>query len=283
MFGVLLILASILLASYPFLSNYLMGLNQDSEIGTYEEELESLGAEALAEELEAARAYNDTLMGRTILSDPFDPDAGEESDEEYESLLDISDNGVIARVEIPAIGVDLPVFHGTGEEALKKGAGHLRRTSLPVGGTGTHAVITGHTGLSSAKLFTDLNLMEVGDIFFIHCLGQTLAYQVDCIRVVEPTETEDLRIDPEQDYVTLVTCTPYGINTHRLLVRGSRIPLEDVREMIADEAREKESTWMREYKRAALAGGIVFALLLALYHAAGRGRRHGAHRRRRKR
>lgn len=260
-----------------------MGLNQSSEIEAYEDDMESLDEDAIISELQAAQEYNKTLFGTTVLSDPFDPDAGEETDAEYESLLNLSGNSVMARIEIPVIGIDLPVYHGTSDEVLRKGAGHLRKTSLPVGGKGTHAVITGHTGLSSARLFTDLNLMAEGDIFLIHCLDQTLAYQVDSIKIVEPTETDDLRIDPEQDYVTLVTCTPYGINTHRLLVRGTRIPYEEALKLIPDENREDESTWMREYKKAALAGCIIFVIVLIIYKVVRRVRGNAGKKRRRTR
>lgn len=263
-FGIILILVSLLLVCYPFISNYLMGLNQSSEIVAYEQQTDSAGEDEISAELQAAQEYNKTLLGTVMLTDPFDPNSSDESDYEYQNLLNLSGNSVMASIEIPVINVNLPIYHGTSEETLKKGAGHLQKTSLPVGGVGTHSVITGHTGLSSARLFTDLNLLKKDDVFFIHCLGKTLAYQVDQIKVVEPENTDDLRIDPKQDYVTLVTCTPYGINTHRLLVRGKRIPYETAQQSIG-ESRENESTWMKEYKRAVFIGSMVFVAIIIIY------------------
>jgi len=134
-------------------------------------------------------------------------------------------------IEIPKIHVDLAIYHGTGDEALSSGAGHLRGTSLPVGGENTHAVISGHRGLPSAKLFTDLDQLENGDVFYIHVLNENLEYQVDQIKTVLPTDLDDLEIVPGGDYVTLMTCTPYGVNTHRLLIRGTRIPYDRVKDV----------------------------------------------------
>lgn len=243
-----------------------MGLNQDSVIESYQEDIQKLDDKEVAAARKEAEEYNKTLYGTAVLTDPFDPNASVETDYEYESLLNLSDNSVMATVEIPAINVNLPIYHGTSDEVLKKGAGHLQQTSLPIGGKGTHAVITGHTGLSSARLFTDLNLMKADDIFYIHCLNETLAYKVDSIKVVEPEETDNLKIDPEQDYVTLVTCTPYGINTHRLLVRGVRIPYDEKNPPVIAETRESESTWMREYKKALILGSIIFAVIITAFY-----------------
>lgn len=170
---------------------------------------------------------------------------------------------VMATIEIPCINMNLPIFHGTGEEALQNGAGHLSSSSLPVGGIGTHAVLTGHTGLSSKKLFSDVASLKEGDVFFIHILGDTLAYQVDEINTVLPENTEKLQIDPKQDYVTLVTCTPFGINTHRLLVRGTRIPYDEA--MGSDIGRSTDSTWNSEYLNAIILGALVMASILALF------------------
>ena len=176
-------------------------------------------------------------------------------------------------VVIPKIDVNLPIYHGTSEEVLQKGVGHLQNTSLPVGGESTHAVLSGHTGLSSAKLFTDLDKLEEGNIFYIKTLGETFAYEVDQIKIVEPHETSDLLIESDKDYVTLVTCTPYGINSHRLLVRGTRIPYtEEVEKEIKKEQKENVgSTWRDEYFKALAIGlgglailGIIFIIVVLI-------------------
>lgn len=272
----LLFLGSLFLVCYPFLSNYLMEQNQENEVTGYEQEVENASEDDLAAALAAAQAYNESLFGSVVLTDPFDPDWQPQEDQEYEQLLNPGGDSVMATIEIPAIHVNLPVYHGTADEVLQKGAGHMRNTSLPVGGIGTHAVITGHTGLSSAKLFTDLELLETGDVFLIHVLGDTLAYQVDQIKVVEPDQTDDLRIDPEQDYVTLVTCTPYGVNSHRLLVRGTRIPYEEAEDILAqDVSRDSESTWMEEYKKALVAGIVIFVLILTVFALTGKRKNRG--------
>ena len=245
-----------------------MGLNQSSEIEAYEQEMQSVDDKQFAAAWEEAEAYNKSLLGNAILTDPFDPNAEIVKDYEYESLLNFSSNGVMASLEIPVISLNLPIYHGTSDDVLRKGVGHLQNTSLSVGGEGTHCVLTGHTGLSSASLFTDINLLKVGDKFFIHCLNETLAYEIDQIKVVEPKQTNDLRIDPSQDYITLITCTPYGINSHRLLVRGKRVPyVEGEETLAAEQSRIGESTWMIEYKKALKVGGIVFAVILTVFIA----------------
>lgn len=261
---VLLVLASIALVSYPFISNYLMSLNQSASVVSYNQAIENTSDDDFDELRAQAQEYNKKLLGNVVLTDPFDPDANDVNDKEYEAQLYFGDGEAMATLEIPVIGLNLPIYHGTGEDALQKGAGHLQKTSLPVGGKGSHAVITGHTGLSTSRLFTDINLLEKGDIILIHSLNETLAYEVDQIKVVLPTETDDLRIDSEQDYVTLVTCTPYGVNTHRLLVRGTRVPYVE-EEMESIEAKVEESTWMKEYKRAIIIGACVFLLIIIVY------------------
>lgn len=162
-------------------------------------------------------------------------------------------------IDIPSIGVDLVIYHGTEEETLQKGVGHLQGSSLPTGGIGTHCILSAHTGLSDKKLFTDLDQLEEGDQFYIHILGEIHAYQVDQIKVVLPDETEDLQINAQEDYVTLVTCTPYGINTHRLLVRGVRVPyVEQTRENEAE--KHNAGSWQTDYLMAAAAGLILLVV-----------------------
>ncbi len=263
-FGSIVLAAGLLLVFYPFISNYLMGLNHDSELIEQQSAVEKMNKNEIDKAFEDAYSYNKSLLGNIQLTDPFDPGYRAETDLEYEALLDVNGDSVIGSIEIPSISVNLPIYHGTDSEILLKGIGHLQRTSLPVGGKGTHSVLTGHSGLSSAALFTDIDKLKSGDVFYIHVLGKTLAYQVDRISVVKPDETNSLRIDTEKDYVTLVTCTPYGINTHRLLVRGERIPYEEA-EKIVSETEKVESTWMLEYKRALLAGGAVLVIIVSAF------------------
>lgn len=223
-FGVLLFLISVFLVSYPFISNYLMGLNQSSEIEAYEQDMQKVDDGQIADALKEAEEYNKNLLGTAVLTDPFDPGIEPVTNYEYERLLNLTGNSVMASIEIPIVNINLPIYHGTSDEVLQKGVGHLQNTSLPVGGKGTHAVLTGHSGLSSQNMFSDITELAIGDRFYIHVLGETLAYEVCEINTVLPEETDKLSIDPEEDFVTLVTCTPFGVNSHRLLVRGTRVP-----------------------------------------------------------
>ena len=170
--------------------------------------------------LEEAQEYNQSLVNTTKLYDPFST-TGKPS-KEYMNLLNVSKDGMMAYLQIPKIDVKLPIYHSTNNGVLQKGVGHMEGSSLPIGGTSTHAVLSGHRGLPNSKLFTDLDKMKVGDIFYISVLGDTLAYEVDQIKTVLPSQTDDIEIVDGEDYVTLVTCTPYSVNTHRLLVRGKR-------------------------------------------------------------
>lgn len=259
--GTILVLTSLALVSYPFVSSYLNSLNSDSEVMQYLNSADRLTDTEQAQMLKTAREYNKSLVGSSTIGDPFAKT--ESKSDEYNSLLSIDGSSAMATIEIPCINVNLPIFHGTGEEALQNGVGHLSSSSLPVGGTGTHAVLTGHTGVSSKKLFSDVASLKVDDVFYIHVLGETLAYKVDEINTVLPEDTEKLQIDPNQDYVTLVTCTPFGINTHRLLVRGTRIPYEDGMEKNSDA--DNDSTWNTEYINALILGFLVMIAILAVF------------------
>lgn len=181
----------------------------------------------------------------------------------YNNILNLDHSGVMGYLEIPCISVNLPIYHGTDAEILERGVGHLAASSIPVGGKSTHSVLTGHTGLSSAKLFTDLTEMKKEDLFFIHVLDRTLAYKVDQISVVRPEDTRKLQIVKGKDYVTLVTCTPYGVNDHRLLVRGVRTKYVK-KQRSSIRPRNQDSQWMGTYKRAIAIGlAIVMALVLS--------------------
>lgn len=254
------------LAAYPFISNYLYENRQEKVTAGQEQIIQGMSEEELEAQRQRARDYNSRLLeAGAVLTDPFQvEETGEAlSAQEYESLLNLYGDGMMCALEIPAIDVKLNVYHGTGGDVLEKGVGHLAESSLPVGGAGSHAVLSAHTGLPGKKLFSDLEWMERGDVFYLHVLGETLAYQVDQIKVISPEDTSDLRINREEDYVTLVTCTPYGINSHRLLVRGIRIPYEEA--VAKPQSEAVRSQWMRQYLYTVLVGLLVLILALAVY------------------
>ena len=212
-------IAGLSLLLYPTVANYWNSLHQTRAIASYADVVNQLDTEQYDEIWNAAKQYNADLLGRSnhfTLTD--------EQRAEYESLLDVNQTGIMGYIEIPTIGVSLPIYHGTSDEVLQIAVGHLDWSALPVGGEGTHCVLSGHRGLPSAKLFTNLDKLVEKDLFIIRVLDETLTYEVDQIRIVEPEVVSDLNIEEGEDYCTLVTCTPYGINTHRLLVRGHRIP-----------------------------------------------------------
>jgi len=210
------------LVLYPIVSNMLAQREHLATINKYDELAAEMEEQQKEEELQKARAYNDALTGSGI-DDPFTPESGIVLSDNYTSVLDFND-GTIGYIEIPAIDVYYPIYHGTSARVLSMGVGHMENTAFPIGGEGNHTVLTGHTGLSSARLFTDLDKLEPEDIFYITVLDTTIAYEVDQILVVTPDDTGELMPVAGEDHVTLVTCTPYGINSHRLLVRGTRIP-----------------------------------------------------------
>ena len=202
------------------------------------------------------------------LQDPFLTPTVVDEDGSRRSLLDVTGTGVIATLDIPTLSLTLPVYYGTEAETLEKGVGVLEISSLPVGGKGTHTVLCGHSGLSTAKLFSDLELLKEGDRFSINVMGDTLTYMVDQITTVLPEDLSQLEIDPEQDYCTLLTCTPFGINTHRLLVRGTRIETSEIQQETEMDAPEPtvQSVWVREYVKAIVIGvSAVLAVVVAVY------------------
>ena len=218
LFLVLILLAGLSLLLYPSASDYWNSIHQTRAIATYAEDVANLNQNQYDEIWAAAESYNAALTDRNnafLLSDA--------QKAEYERLLDVSGLGVMGYIEIPSIDCSLPIYHGTEESVLQIAVGHLEWSSLPVGGESTHCVLSGHRGLPSAKLFTRLDKLQTGDIFMLRVLEEVLTYEVDQILIVEPQDTDALRIEEGKDYCTLVTCTPYGINTHRLLVRGHRI------------------------------------------------------------
>ena len=260
-FIILLFLVGGAVFLYPTVSDYFYQKNSTRAITESKEKTSSISPERIAEEKEAVRRYNKSLFeNAVVLTDPFDPDAYPITDGEYTELLAFDD--VMANIEIPAINVNLPIYHGTKEETLLKGVGHLENTSLPIGGKSTHAVLSAHCGLPSARLFTDLNQLREGNIFRIHVLDETLTYQVYKIETVDPDNRTSLFIKEGEDLVTLVTCTPYRKNTHRLLVHGRRI-IEKNGTAIDEPEIKKKMTWEDYTKLIALGITIIFVFMLS--------------------
>lgn len=212
-----ILLAGISVMLYPTVSDWWNSRHATRAIANYMEAVTGMDPELKAEMLQAAVQYNASLSPGVHFK------LTEEEYGKYESLLDLTGNGIMGYIQIPSINVNLPVYHGTEESVLQVAIGHIAGSSLPVGGEGSHCVVSGHRGLPSARLFTDLDDLGVGDIFMLNVLEETLTYEIDQIRIVLPEEVDDLAIVSGEDYCTLVTCTPYGINTHRMLVRGHRI------------------------------------------------------------
>ena len=215
---ILVFLVGLSLLLYPSVSDYWNSFHQSRAIATYAEQVANIDNDRYTQLWEDARAYNQTLVGK---QNRFQ--ISEEERETYESLLNVGGNGIIGYIEIAKIGCSLPIYHGTDEGVLQIAVGHIEGTSLPTGGESNHCVVSGHRGLPSARLFTDLDKLIPGDTFVLRVLDETLTYEVDQILIVEPYELDALQIEEGKDYCTLVTCTPYGINTHRLLVRGHRV------------------------------------------------------------
>ena len=257
--GVIFMLA-LLLTLYPVISNIYNQRHQSMIHTAYEEVIQQADTQDLERIWALARAYNEAIVPGTA-EEAYSQTALLEASVDYDSQLDPSGNGILGYVEIPKIGVNLPIHHGTDSDTLERGTGHLLGSSLPVGGTSTHAIITGHSGLASQKMFTDLELMEAGDVFYLHVLGEVLAYQVYSKEAVLPHDTTRLGITQGKDICTLITCYPTGVNTHRLLVQGERIPYEKAEE-IQEEIQQEEapgSNWEDQYMMGIYLGLIVMA------------------------
>lgn len=218
---VILLILGVGILIYPDIADWWHSNQHASLLQEYDANVALMEAETIAHELERAQIFNDGLSGIHI-EDPFVPGSGSVMSHEYYSILNF--DGVMGRIEIPEIGVSLPIFHGTSDQVLERGVGHMENTPFPIGGYGNHAILTGHTGMVNMRLFTDLYRLRLGESkFFVQVLDHRIAYQVDSIDIVLPHEIEILYSDPNRDWITLVTCTPYGVNSHRLLVRGHRI------------------------------------------------------------
>ena len=258
-----LFVVGIAIAAYPFVSNWFYQTQAGSTIEQYDQAALAGSPEEHDAAFERAREYNQALVGQTV-PDVFAIREGT-TDPEYESQLNIMGNLMMGYIEIPAIDVHLPIYHYSDEVSLSKGCGHIFGSSLPVGGESSHAVITAHRGLPTAAMFTDLDQVREGDRFFLKILDRTLAYEVDRIEVVDPADTRSLAIERGSDYVTLVTCTPYGVNTDRLLVRGHRVDYTEGDEAAAGAGFRLERLGSLLPMIGAFAGGVVLAGVLVWF------------------
>lgn len=261
-----MVLLALGITLYPLISNRMAERNRSLIETQYTEALEQMEDSTLASAKHAAEEYNATLV--SVTDTAYSREALQRASESYETLLDLNDDGIMGYLEIPKIGVDLPIYHGTGEDSLSRGVGHLLGSSLPIGGEATHSILTGHSGLATEKMFSDLDKLERGDIFFLNILGEKLAYMVQDIYTVLPEDTTKLTVEGKHDYCTLITCTPFGINSHRLLVRGERVEYTAAAELVeeADYAESQTgSTWTEAYIRGVGYGLICVAGVTILF------------------
>lgn len=262
----LLVIIGISLLMYPIIATFMSSMVQTQAIDGYLSDVAAETSQEIDAQIQDAREYNDRLLNSSaIMTDPFSMEAFKDALEGYNDILKINDTGMMGYLDIPSINVHLPIYHGTGSYALQHGVGHLETTSIPVGGENTHAVLSAHSGLTNATMFDDLPQMVVGDRFSISILNQTLTYEVYAIETVLPDQTESLNIQLGRDLVTLVTCTPYGINTHRLLVHGERIdpePNTDGTQTAIDPAGNQQEFLSTQSKMLLLSGGAVLTLIL---------------------
>lgn len=272
LFG-LMFIAGFLILAYPTIANQWNTYRQQRLISHYSTVLEEMEPQDLSDQWEAARAYNNTFVKNDIYGDVFGTDDAELEDTQYWEVLNIAGDGVMGYLTIPKINVKLSIYHGTDDDVLETGVGHLNGTKLPIGGESTHCVLSAHRGLPSAKLFTDIDQLEPGDRFYIHVLDEDLAYEVDQILPMvdqndRETLTEALQVVEGEDYVTLFTCTPYGVNTHRLLVRGHRVPYEgelETAQTPVDTMVESIQNYYMLYLLLGLAVAILVIVLLKKY------------------
>ena len=260
LFGLLFLIGFGILI-YPTVSNQWNTYRQNQLISSYDNTIQDMEPEDFTSEWEKAKAFNDTIQQNNLYGDVFGEDENDIKDTEYWKILNVADDGVMGYLSIPKINIKLAIYHGTGDDELQTGVGHLNGTKLPIGGESTHSVLAAHRGLPSAKLFTDIDQLKVGDKFYIHVLDEVLDYEVDRIVTVLPSEIEYLKIEPEGDYVTLLTCVPYGVNTHRLLVRGHRVEVEHSFSTEAHPSQKEvvaKSTWQEKYWQGILVGLGIF-------------------------
>lgn len=264
---VLIFLAGIGVLSYPLVSSVINNYVSRSSVEEYTKKVAQLPDQKTEELIEEAKKYNNSLSNNLILTDPFDQEAFQKIGADYQKVLNINDDGLIGYIDIPKINVYLPIYHGTDSKVLAKGAGHLQNTSLPVGGESTHSVISAHSAYPCETFFDYLTDMQVGDEFYIHILDRTLKYQVDQIEVILPEEVNSLRIVKGEDLVTLLTCTPYSVNTHRLLVRGKRVEYDDTKYAetgVSLASFDNGYIFFLGYKIPYVVAGVVIAVFVAV-------------------
>lgn len=256
--SILVFLTALGITLYPIISNYVNQKYASKIYTEYEEMIQNVDDTSLKDARRLAEQYNNALAPVSA----YEQESLSEASQNYDTLLNMGGNGIMGYVEIPSIQVNLPIYHGTDSETLERGIGHLLGSSLPIGGASTHSVLSGHSGLAGQKMFTDLLQVKEGDVFYLHVLGETLAYQVVSLNTVLPYDTSLLGITPGADLCTLITCTPLAVNTHRLLVTGERIPYESAQEIQAEmqqETTEVESAWEQDYLH-----GLYIALAIVL-------------------
>lgn len=269
LFGLLFLIGFGILI-YPTVSNQWNTYRQNQLISSYDNTIQDMESEDFTSEWEKAKAFNDTIQQNNLYGDVFGEDENDIKDTEYWKILNVADDGVMGYLSIPKINIKLAIYHGTGDKDLQTGVGHLNGTKLPIGGESTHSVLAAHRGLPSAKLFTDIDQLEVGDKFYIHVLDEVLAYKVDQILpMVDKDDHETLekalQIEEGKDQVTLFTCTPYGVNSHRLLVRGTRVPYngeEDATESVTDSMVKSIQNYYMLYLILGLSITILVIILL---------------------
>ncbi len=256
-FFTLLFLIGFGIMLYPVLSNALSQISYHETISSYEQSVSDENSSLYQSMIQEAVNYNEKLTTSSIVDAFSDPEIT--NSEEYMNILNLNRDGMMGYISIPKIDIKIPIYHGTSSEVLSKGVGHLEGSSFPIGGKSSHAILSAHRGLPSARLFTDLDQLEVGDKFYIYILDQIYTYQVDQVLVIEPSETEALQIQDGKDLVTLVTCTPYGVNTHRLLVRGERV--EELAEQVIESESNRDLTINDYVLYIGLFGAIVLVLV----------------------
>lgn len=263
--AVVLFLLALGITLYPLISTWYNERHQSMIHTEYMEIVEQTDNSELILAKRRADAYNEAIVPGTQLEESYSKESVLSASEGYDQQLNIAGDGIMGYVEIPVIQVNLPIYHGTDSDTLDAGVGHLLGSSLPVGGKTTHSVLTAHSGMASQKMFSDLDKLTEDDIFFVKVLGETLAYQVDAINTVLPHDTTFLGIESGEDLCTLVTCTPFGVNTHRLLVRGTRIDYQEAESMVEEQILHTdlpESTWVQEYVKGIFIGiGSVIVII----------------------
>ena len=266
--AMLAFLLALLVTLYPLISTWYNDRHQAQIHVQYKEELNQKDDSEIRNARKLAEAYNKAIAPGAQNTDSFTQGALLLAAQNYDQLLNLAGNDIMGYVQIPSIHVDLPIYHGTEDATLEAGIGHLLGSSLPVGGSSTHCVLTAHSGMASQKLFSDLPQLAVGDVFYLEVLGEKLAYQVDQIKTVLPHDTSFLGIEDGKDYCTLVTCTPFGINTHRLLVRGTRIPYVEAEQIVVDQTQKGPdpivSDWEQDYLKGLYIGLALLAVIALL-------------------